>query len=95
MPFSRGTVEKLLADGGFFWLDLDQPGEDDFEILREAFGLHSLAVEDPSADDTASLFLWPVGLLLRGHSSRPLAMAVDLSLECEEADAPAPTRRSV
>jgi len=51
MPFSRGTVEKLLADGSFFWLDLDQPAEDDFEILREAFGFHPLAVEDSEQFD--------------------------------------------
>jgi magnesium transporter len=44
--FSRETVEELLASGGFFWLDLDQPGADDFEILREVFRFHPLAVED-------------------------------------------------
>ena len=46
MHFSRETVEKLLAGGGFFWLDLDQPAEDDFEILRGVFKFHPLAVED-------------------------------------------------
>jgi magnesium transporter len=44
--FSREMVEELLASGGFFWLDLDQPGTDDFEILREVFRFHPLAVED-------------------------------------------------
>ena len=46
MHFSRTTVAKLLASGGFFWLDLDRPKADDFEILRELFGFHPLAVED-------------------------------------------------
>ena len=46
MHFSRETVTELLASGGFFWLDLDQPGKDDFGILREVFGFHPLAVED-------------------------------------------------
>jgi magnesium transporter len=46
MHFSRETVADLLASGGFFWLDLDQPDEDDFSILREVFGFHPLAVED-------------------------------------------------
>jgi magnesium transporter len=46
MHFSRETVAELLASGGFFWLDLDRPEEDDFEILREVFGFHPLAVED-------------------------------------------------
>jgi CheY-like chemotaxis protein len=46
MHFSRETVAELLASGGFFWLDLDQPDADDFVILREVFGFHPLAVED-------------------------------------------------
>src|SRR5436853_4323907 len=46
MHFSREKVAELLASGGFFWLDLDQPDQDDFEILRETFGFHALAVED-------------------------------------------------
>jgi Mg2+ and Co2+ transporter CorA len=46
MHFSRETVAELLAGGGFFWLDLDRPEADDFEILREVFGFHPLAVED-------------------------------------------------
>ena len=46
MHFSRETVEELLASGGFFWLDLDQPDADDFEILRDVFKFHPLAVED-------------------------------------------------
>ena len=44
--FSRETVEGLLAGGQFFWLDLDKPDTDDFEILREAFKFHPLAIED-------------------------------------------------
>jgi magnesium transporter len=44
--FSREAVAELLASGDFFWLDLDQPEADDFEILREAFAFHPLAVED-------------------------------------------------
>ena len=46
VDFSRETVEGLLAHGGFFWLDLDQPEPDDFEILRDTFKFHPLAVED-------------------------------------------------
>ena len=43
--FDRGTVAKLLQGGGFFWLDLDQPTENDSEILREVFKFHPLAIE--------------------------------------------------
>ena len=46
MHFSREKVAELLASGGFFWLDLDQPDQNDFSILREAFRFHPLAVED-------------------------------------------------
>ena len=44
--FDRDTVERLLAGGDFFWLDLDQPSEDDFQILRDVFKFHPLAIED-------------------------------------------------
>jgi magnesium transporter len=44
--FDRQTVEQLLAGDGFFWLDLDQPDEGDFAILRDVFKFHPLAVED-------------------------------------------------
>jgi magnesium transporter len=46
MHFSRETVDRLLASGEFFWLDLEQPDPDDFEILRDVFKFHPLAVED-------------------------------------------------
>jgi magnesium transporter len=44
--FDRPTVERLLAGGRFFWLDLGQPYDGDFAILRDTFGFHRLAVED-------------------------------------------------
>jgi magnesium transporter len=46
MHFDRETVEKLIAGGKFFWLDLDQPNEEDFKILSDVFKFHPLAVED-------------------------------------------------
>jgi magnesium transporter len=46
MTFDRATVERLLASDKFFWLDLHQPKTDDFAILRDVFGFHTLAVED-------------------------------------------------
>ena len=44
--FNRDNVERLLASGSFFWLDLYRPDEDDYAILRDVFGFHPLAVED-------------------------------------------------
>jgi magnesium transporter len=46
ISFSREAVAELLAGGSFFWLDLDRPGANDFEVLGDAFGFHPLAVED-------------------------------------------------
>jgi len=46
IDFSTEAVAELLAGGGFFWLDLHQPDAGDFDVLREAFGFHPLAVED-------------------------------------------------
>jgi magnesium transporter len=44
--FTREKVEELVASGTFFWLDLDRPDARDFEILREVFRFHPLAIED-------------------------------------------------
>ena len=44
--FSREKVEGLLATGKFFWLDLERPVPGDFEILRDVFHFHPLAIED-------------------------------------------------
>jgi magnesium transporter len=49
--FDRETVERLLAGGDFFWLDLDQPSEGDFQILRDVFKFHPLAIEDSEQFD--------------------------------------------
>jgi magnesium transporter len=46
MQFNREKAAELLASGGFFWLDLDRPDADDFEILLDVFRFHPLAVED-------------------------------------------------
>jgi magnesium transporter len=49
--FDRDTVERLLAGDGFFWLDLDQPKAADFQILRDVFKFHPLAIEDSEQFD--------------------------------------------
>jgi Mg2+ and Co2+ transporter CorA len=49
--FDPATVEGLLAGHRFFWLDLDQPDEADFDVLRDVFGFHPLAVEDSESFD--------------------------------------------
>jgi magnesium transporter len=51
MQFDRETAESLLRSGRFFWLDLGHPTGADFDILREVFGFHPLAVEDSEQFD--------------------------------------------
>src|SRR5437588_12906033 len=51
VEFTRERVTELLARGSFFWLDLERPVGDDFEILRDVFGFHPLAVEDSEQFD--------------------------------------------
>jgi magnesium transporter len=46
MRFNRENVEQLLAADTFFWVDLDQPVDEDFTVLSDVFGFHPLAVED-------------------------------------------------
>ena len=54
----RAEVEKRLASGERFWLDVGKPEGDDLEMLGEKLGLHRLARDDlgvfgqrPKADD--------------------------------------------
>jgi magnesium transporter len=51
MHFSRENVEKLLAGSSFFWVDVAQPNEADYAILRDVFKFHPLAVEDSEKFD--------------------------------------------
>jgi magnesium transporter len=46
MHFNRENVEELLAGDAFFWIDVDQPNEADYTVLRDVFKFHPLAVED-------------------------------------------------
>ena len=46
MPLTRDSAERLLASGSFFWIDLHQPTEEDFSVLRDVFRFHPLALED-------------------------------------------------
>jgi len=39
-------VESRLSDGVFLWLDIDNPGDADFKLLKDVFKLHPLALED-------------------------------------------------
>jgi magnesium transporter len=40
------NLERLLASGSFFWIDLPAPKDEDFAVLRDVFQFHPLALED-------------------------------------------------
>jgi len=40
------AIPKLLASDEYFWLDLDDPGDEDEGFLAETFHFHPLALED-------------------------------------------------
>jgi magnesium transporter len=44
VPLEEAAARR--ADGGFVWLGLFEPGEEELAQVRDAFGLHELAVED-------------------------------------------------
>jgi magnesium transporter len=46
LHLSREAAERLLASGSFFWLDVHQPTDEDFAVLRDVFHFHPLALED-------------------------------------------------
>jgi magnesium transporter len=68
VEFSHEKISELKAEGGFFWLDLDRPDAGDFQVLRDVFKFHPLAIEDSeqfgqrskidSYDDFAFLVLY-------------------------------------
>lgn len=44
--FAAAAVKKLLSEGDFFWLDIENPNADDLALLDDLIGLHPLALED-------------------------------------------------
>ena len=45
-PVSLKEAAARRTEGGFVWLGLFEPGEEELEEVRHLFGLHELAVED-------------------------------------------------
>jgi magnesium transporter len=56
VEFSAESVERLLAAGKFFWLDLYRPDSADFEVLTDVFKFHPLAVQDSEHFDQRAKF---------------------------------------
>ncbi|MET9959891.1 CorA family divalent cation transporter [Streptomyces sp. NPDC006326] len=45
-PMSLDQAAACCEQGGFVWLGIFEPGPEEMDTVREAFGLHELAVED-------------------------------------------------
>ena len=45
-PVSVQEAAARCKEGGFVWLGLFEPGDDELAEVRDAFGLHELAIED-------------------------------------------------
>jgi magnesium transporter len=43
---TSASLAERLGVGDCFWLDILDPGEDDFALLRRTFGFHELTLED-------------------------------------------------
>jgi magnesium transporter len=46
VPADPAAIEGALRDGKLLWLDVVHPAAEDVAVLRDAFGLHPLAVDD-------------------------------------------------
>ena len=42
----RAAIQSRLSAGEFFWLELEEPDESEFAMLRDLFRFHPLALED-------------------------------------------------
>jgi magnesium transporter len=78
LPLDREMLERKL-EGGFFWLDVQDPSAEDLQLLEDVLVLHPLAVEDsrefgqrPKLDDYDTFSF----MVLYGH-----APDVDLLVE--------------
>ena len=45
-PVPLQEAAARCGQGGFVWLGLFEPGDDELAQVRDTFGLHELAVED-------------------------------------------------
>ena len=60
----RATLEGRISAKEPFWLDVESPDEEEFQLLRDVFRFHPLAIEDaqtfhqrPKIDDYGDYFL--------------------------------------
>ena len=76
-PVELADVKARRGQGGFVWLGLCEPAPQELDQVRDAFGLHELAVEDartfhlrPKAELYEATFGWS-SCGLRAMTTRP------------------------
>ena len=75
-------------DGGTLWVDIAQPGEDDFQMLETQFGFHPLAIEDlQERDQRPKVDEYDDYVFVVVHEWHPAPGREDLSKPCVERSA--------
>ena len=47
IDLNRDTIKEVLTDEeNLIWIDVEDPDDNDIEVLLEVFGLHAMTVED-------------------------------------------------
>ena len=84
-------IDSRLKDtdgGGVLWLDIDEPTEQDFEMLASEFGFHPLAIEDlKQRDQRPKVVEYGDYVFVVCHEWRPAPDREDLSKQCVERSA--------
>ena len=86
-----GQIDTRLKDrdgGGVLWLDIDQPTDEDFQMLASEFGFHPLAIEDlTQRDQRPKVVEYGDYIFVVAHEWRPAPEREDLSKSCVERSA--------
>ena len=74
---------KDKDDGGVLWLDITDPGEDEFQMLACEFGFHPLAIEDlQQRDQRPKVVEYGDYVFVVAHEWLPAPERADLSKSC-------------
>ena len=79
---------KDKGDGGVLWLDIDEPTDDDFQMLASEFGFHPLAIEDlKQRDQRPKVVEYGDYIFVIAHEWQPALSREDLTQQCAERSA--------
>ena len=78
----------LKEPGGTLWVDIADPGEDDFTLLEQEFAFHPLAIEDlRQRDQRPKVEEYDGYVFVVAHEWQPVADGGDLTQKCVERSA--------